>query len=101
MTDYLINTERTFTPTDSTLTSHIWKVNGTQEATSQIFKKTFTTLGNQTITLEGSNSCGSCTPQSKMINIVEELPPPNNNMLMIAGVGIAIAVLYFATKGNK
>lgn len=101
MTDYLINTERTFTPTDSTLTNYIWKVDGTQEATTQIFKKTFTTLGNHDITLEGSNLCGSsCTPQSKTINIVEELPPPNNNMLMIAGVGIGIAILYFATKGK-
>ncbi len=99
MTDYLINTERTFTPTDSTLTNYTWKVNGTQEATTKIFKKTFTTLGNQTITLEGSNLCGNCTPQSKVINIVEELPP-NNNMLMIAGVGIGIAILYFVTKGK-
>lgn len=99
MTDYLINTERTFTPTDSTLTNYVWKVNGTQEATTKIFKKTFTTLGNKTITLEGSNSCGSCTPQSKVINIVEKLPS-NNNMLMMAGVGITIAIIYFATKGK-
>ena len=100
MADYLINTERTFTPTDSTLTSHIWKVNGTQESTSQIFKKTFTTLGNHTISLEGSNSCGSCTPQSKTINIVEELQPPNNSMLMLGVAGIGLAILYFATKGK-
>jgi len=100
MADYLINTERTFTPNDSTLTNYIWKVNGIQESITQIFKKTFTTIGNQTITLEGSNLCGSCTPQSKTINIVEELPPPNNSMLMLGVAGIGLAILYFATKGK-
>lgn len=99
MTDYLINTERTFTPTDSTLTSYIWKVDGIQESTSQIFKKTFTTTGNHNITLEGSNSCGNCTPQSTAINIVEELTP-NNSMMMLGVIGIGLAILYFATKGK-
>ena len=78
MADYqkLINTEVTFTPSDTALTSYIWKVNGVQESTAQIFKKTFTSLGVHTVSLEGSNSCGNCTPISTMVEIVESITPP-------------------------
>ncbi len=78
MADYQkkINTEVTFTPSDPALTSFIWKVNGVQESTAQIFKKTFTSLGVHTVTLEGLNFCGNCTPVSTTIEVVETVTPP-------------------------
>ena len=78
MADYqkLINTEITFTPSDPALTSYVWKVNGVHESTAQIFKKTFTSLGVHTVTLEGLNSCGDCTPISTTVEIVESITPP-------------------------
>ena len=100
MTDYLINTERTFTPQDNTLTSYVWKVDGIQESTLQIFKRTFTTLGNHTITLEGSNSCGSCTPQSTTINIVESITPSGLGMGVVV-IALGLGALYALMSGKK
>ena len=78
MADYQkkINTEVTFTPSDPALTSFVWKVNGVQESTAQIFKKTFTSLGVHTVSLEGLNFCGNCTPISTTVEVVETITPP-------------------------
>lgn len=78
MADYQkkIHTEVTFTPSDPALTSHVWKVDGVQESTAQIFKKTFTSLGVYTVAHEGLNSCGSCVPVSTTVEVVETITPP-------------------------
>lgn len=113
MADYQrkINTEVTFTPSDPLLTSFLWKVNGVQEGTAKIFKKTFTSLGVHTVFLQGSNACGSsCVPVSTTIEVVETITPPTDgaaappSMLpIILGVVAlaALGIIVMASSGEK
>ncbi len=109
MADYQrkINTEVTFTPSDPLLTSFSWKVNGVQESTAQIFKKTFTSLGVKTVTLEGA-SCAGCVPVSHTVEIVESVTPPAGGagqppsiVPIIAGVVVVVVALGIIMKAGK
>lgn len=97
MADYQrkINTEVTFTPSDPALTSFVWKVDGVQESTAQIFKKTFTSLGVHTISLEGLNNCGNCVPISTTVEVVETITPPT----AAAGPSIAPIIIGVVVVG--
>jgi len=110
MADYqkLINTEVTFTPSDATLTNYAWHVDGVPEATTKIFKKTFTSLGVHTVTLGGSNQCGSCTPVSTTIEIVESVTPPPTGASdgpsiapLIVGVVVVVGLLGVIMMSRK
>jgi PKD repeat protein len=102
MADYQkkINTEVTFTPSDAALTSYAWHVDGVPEATTRIFKKTFTSLGVHTVTLEGLNACGSCTPVSTTVEIVESITPPGETAVPPPSIlPIILGVAAFAALG--
>jgi PKD repeat protein len=110
MADYQrkINTEVTFTPSDAALTGYVWKVDGVQESTAQIFKRTFTSLGTHTVSLEGSNTCGNCVPISTTIEVVETVTPPaagaaaQSSMLpIILGVAAFAALGIIIMAGKK
>jgi PKD repeat protein len=110
MADYQrkINTEVTFTPSDAALTGYVWKVDGVQESTAQIFKKTFTSLGVHTVALEGLNACGSCTPVSTTVEVVESITPsgeaavpPPSMLPIILGVAAFAALGIIIMAGKK
>jgi hypothetical protein len=102
MADYqkLINTEITFTPADATLTSFVWKVDGVQESTAQIFKKTFTSLGVHTVSLGGAGTCGNCVPISTTIEVVETYTPPAGTAAGVPSIApIIIGVVVVGLLG--
>jgi PKD repeat protein len=103
MADYQkkINTEVTFTPSDPALTSYAWHVDGVPESTAQVFKKTFTSLGVHTVSLEGLNACGgNCVPVSTTIEVVETVTPPQQAAAAAPSIApIILGVLALAALG--
>lgn len=99
MADYRFQVGKiaTFTPQDNTLTSYNWSVNNNSIATTQTATYTFNNTGTFTVRLDGNNSCGNCTPVEKTVEITTEAPQ-DNTILIVAGAGIGLALLYFMTK---
>lgn len=102
MADYQkkINTEVTFTPSDPALTSFVWKVDGVQESTAQIFRKTFTSLGVHTVSLDGASNCGNCVPISTTIDVVETITPPSGQAAAPSSIApIVVGVVVVGILG--
>ncbi len=100
MVDYTkpVYTKVTFTATDNTLTSHIWKIDDIQKSTSNPFIYTFDTTGTFTVKHEGSNNQGDCTPVTKTIEITSTPTTPieeNPILLYIIGGSIGVATLIY------